>query len=220
MKTNHIRYIALLSIVFFALSVGCHSGQKDSSSIADSANKAQIKSTDSADKAQIKATDSANKAQASSSDSSLKASKSLKEDASKFLVKSYESGIYEIQLSELAATNALDPDVKNLAVSLVAGHKAIDSKISAIAASANFLLPSAINADHQKSLQDLGKLTGADFDKKYINTIVSGHENAVSDYKDAYKNLSPGDTKTFAGETLPTIEDHLAMAKKVKDRIK
>ena len=66
----------------------------------------------------------------------------------------------------------------------------------------------------------MGKLTGADFDKKYINAIVDGHEAAVSSYKDAYKNLSPGDTKTFAAETLPKIQDHLAMAKKVQDRIK
>jgi putative membrane protein len=209
MKTFSKKYLALPGIALFALSIGCHSGRKDSSAVADSANKAQIASTDSANKAQI-----------SSSDSSLKASKSLKEDASKFLVKSYEAGIYEIQLSELAATKALDPDVKNLAITLVAGHKAINSRISAIAASANFLLPAAMNADHQKNLQDLGKLTGADFDKKYINTVVTGHENAVSDYKDAYKNLSEGDTRTFAGETLPKIEDHLAMAKKVKDRIK
>lgn len=209
MKTFSKKYLALPGIALFVLSIGCHSGQKDSSAVADSANKAQIASTDSANKAQI-----------SSSDSSMKASKSLKQDASKFLVKSYESGIYEIQLSELAATNALDPDVKNLAVALIAGHQAIDSRISVIAASASFILPEAINADHQKALQDLGKLTGADFDKKYINTIISEHENAVGDYKDAYKNLSAGDTKTFAGETLPKIEDHLAMAKKVKDRIK
>jgi hypothetical protein len=42
----------------------------------------------------------------------------------------------------------------------------------------------------------------------------------VDDYKDAYKNLGDGDTKTFAAETLPRIQDHLEMAKKVQDRIK
>jgi len=209
MKTYAKKYLGLPTLALFTLALGCHSGQKDSSAIADSANQKQIS-----------ATDSANKAQISSSDSSQKATKSLQQDASKFLVKSYESGLYEIQLSELAATNALDADVKNLAATLVTDHKLINSKIAAIAASANFILPEAVNTDHQKNLQDIGKLTGADFDKKYINTIVSGHENSVSDYKDAYKNLSAGDTKTFAGETLPKIEDHLEMAKKVKDRIK
>jgi putative membrane protein len=191
------------------LTAACHSNQKNSSEVADSANQKQIAKTD-----------SANKAQVSAADSTLKAKKTLQDDASKFLVKSYESGMYEIQLSQLAATHALDPDVKKLAGDLVAAHTTINSKMSAIAAAANFILPVAVDKDHQKNLDDMVKLTGADFDKKYMNTIVSGHEKSVSNYKDAYKNLKPGDTKTFAGETLPKIEDHLAMAKKVKDRIK
>jgi putative membrane protein len=209
MKTQVIK---LLAFPLFILSVaisGCHSGPKDSTAVADSANQKQIA-----------ATDSANKAGVSRSDSTLKANKKLDEDASKFLVKNYEAGLYEIQLSQLAATNGLDADVKNLAANMVAAHTAINASMSAIAASANFVLPAAIDADHQKDLQDMGKLTGADFDKKYINTIVDGHEKAVSDFKDAYKNMSPGDTKDFAAATLPKIQNHLAMAKKVQDRIK
>jgi len=209
MKTNSKNYLSFGVLAIFISLSACHSGSKDSSAVADSANQKQIAQTDSANKARI-----------SSSDSSINAKKGLLEDASKFLVKSYESGMFEIQLSQLAATNALDTDVKNLAATLVTDHTAIDAKISAIAASANFILPIAVNADHQKDLQDMAKLTGADFDKKYINTIVDGHEKSVSNYKDAYKNLAASDTKTFAGETLPKIEDHLAMAKKVKDRIK
>jgi putative membrane protein len=209
MKSNFKRYLAFFSVAAVMVLLSCHSKPKDSSAIADSANQKQIVKTD-----------SVNKAQEASSDSALKANKGLQEDASKFLVKSYESGMYEIQLSQLAATNGLDQDVKNLAATLVADHTAINAKISAIAANANFVLPGAVNADHQKDLQDMGKLTGPNFDKKYISTIVSGHEKSVSSYKDAYKTLSAGVTQTFAGETLPKIQDHLTMAKKVQDRIK
>jgi putative membrane protein len=207
MKTIIKTYWPFLSIIMAMLFFSCHSGPKDSTAVADSANQKQIDKSDSARKAAV-------------SDSTLKAIKTLQEDASKFLVKSYESGMYEIQLSQLAATNGLDTDVKNLAAMLVNDHTAINNKIDAIAASANFTLPAAINADHQKDLQDMGKLTGANFDKKYIDAIVTGHQTSVSNYKDAYKNLAESDTKNFAGETLPKIEDHLAMAKKVQDRIK
>ncbi len=209
MKTKFFNYLAVGAIALSITVTACHSGEKNSSAVADSANQKQIASTDSANKANVSAADSANGAK-----------KTLKEDASKFLVKSYESGMYEIQLSQLAATNALDGDVKNLAASLVTAHTAINQQISAIAASANFVLPVAVDADHQKALADIGKITGADFDKKYVGTIVAGHEKSVDNYKDAYKNLAASDTRTFAGETLPKIEDHLAMAKKIKDRIK
>jgi len=209
MKTSFKTYLSAGALAFTILLAACHSRPKDSTDVADSANKKNIAADDSARRAQVMTTDSANRSKTA-----------LQQDAAKFLVKSYESGMYEIQLSQMAAQKGLDQDVKNLAATLVSDHTAINKNINAIAASANFILPTAPDQDHQKDLQDISKLTGSDFDKKYVNTIIDGHEKAVSSYKDAYKNLAASDTKTFAGETLPKIEDHLAMAKKVKDRIK
>src|SRR5271166_4293071 len=104
MKTNFRKVLTLPFITIIIAFLSCHSSPKDSSAVADSANQKEIAKSD-----------SANKAQAKSSDSTINAKKGLEEDASKFLVKSYESGMYEIQLSQLAATNAVDQDVKNLA---------------------------------------------------------------------------------------------------------
>ena len=209
MKTKYFKLLTSASFLILLLVSACHSGSKDSTAFADSANRQQIAANDSAGKAQIK-----------SSDSAITANKNLQNDASKFLVKSYESGLYEVQLSQLAATNALDPDVKNLALTLVSAHTAINAKIGKIADDARFILPNGLNADHQKDLQDISKLSGADFYKKYVNTIISGHEQSISNYKDAYKDLPDSYTKTFAAETLPKIEDHLSMAQKVSKRIK
>ncbi|HEY8782668.1 MAG TPA: DUF4142 domain-containing protein [Mucilaginibacter sp.] len=209
MKASFKNYLPVGTLAMLILLFACHSAPKDSISAADSANKKLIAADDSARKAQRVALDSADRSKTA-----------LLEDASKFLVKCYESGMYETQLSQLAATNALDADVKNLAATLVTDHTAINAQINAIAASANLVLPAVLTTDHQKDLKDMTKLTGADFDKKYASIIISGHEKSISNYKDAYKHLAPSDTKTFAGETLPKIQDHLAMAKKVKDRIK
>ncbi|HZY39855.1 MAG TPA: DUF4142 domain-containing protein [Mucilaginibacter sp.] len=209
MKIQTLKRLAFLVIIVVASITGCHSRSKDSISVADSANQKQIAKTD-----------SASKAQASHADSSINANKKLSEDESKFLVKSYEAGMYEIRLSQLAATNGLDADVKNLAAELLSAHTAINSSIKTIATTANFVLPAGIDADHEKDMQDIRKLKASNFDEKYINIVVDDYNNEEDDYKDAYKNLSDGNTRTFAAETLPRIQDHLEMAKKVQDRIK
>ncbi len=187
----------------------CHSNKKNSSDVADSANEKLIAKTD-----------SANKVNEQKADSAMKSDKEIMKDASKFLVKWYEMGMYELQLSQLAASNALDGDVKNLAAELVSEHKQINGNIERIASNNNFVLPTNLDANHQHTLNDIPKLTGADFDKKYMNEIVNAHEQSVDSYKDAYKNLTAGDTKNFAGQTLPLMENHLSMAKKVVKRIK
>ncbi len=209
MKTNFRNCLAVAVFALAGTLTACTSNTKTASEMADSANKEQISQTDSANKMNVGAADSANKA-----------ATVLKEDASKFLVKAYESGLFEIELSKLAATNALNPEVKSLAANLVTAHTGINSKMEQIALGANFKLPGDIDTDHAKTLQDAANLKNADFDKKYMDVIVSGHEKSESAYKDAYKDLSEGTTKTFAAETLPLIQDHLAMAKKVKAGIK
>lgn len=209
MKTTVKNYLLAGQFIILLCLAACNANHKNSSEVADSANQKFIAKSD-----------SANKVQERKDDSALRANKNVMRDASKFLVKWYEAGMYELQLSQLAATNALDADVKNLAITFVNDHKDINAKIESIASNNNFVLPTSVNADHQRDLRDITKLTGADFDKKYISTIISAHEESVDSYKDAYKNLAAGDTKTFAGQALPAIEDHLTMAKKVAQRIK
>jgi putative membrane protein len=208
MKANSKNYVVIGQLIMLLCLTACHTNQKNSVDVADSANQKFIAKTD-----------SANRAQERNADSAIRANKDVMRDASKFLVKWYELGMYELQLSQLAATNGLDADVKNLAATLVKDHRDINTNIQSIASNNNFVLPTNLNIDHQRAIQDITKLNGADFDKKYINTIINAHEESVDSYKDAYKNLAAGDTKNFAGQALPALEDHLSMAKKVAKRI-
>lgn len=214
-------YLAGAAMMSVSAFTACNNTNSNNASYAaDSANKAQIAKTDSANHEMIAKADSGNKEAMSKADSANKAKTELKEDASKFLVKAFESGLFEIELSQLAAKRATNADVKALAAQLVTAHKAINDKMVKIAFNANFKLPGGIDSDHAKDEAGLDKLKGADFDKKYMDMIVSGHEKSVDNYKSAYKDLSEGATKAFAGATLPMIQDHLAMAKKVKEKIK
>lgn len=221
MKTPIKIYITGAAMMAVSAFCACsNTNSNNASYAADSANKAQIAKSDSLNKEVVAQKDSGNKEMMAKGDSANKAVKELKEDASKFLVKAYESGLFEIELSQLAATHAASAEVKKFAAQLVPAHKDINFKMVKIAFDANYKLPGGIDGDHVKDVAGLDKLKGADFDKKYMDMIVSGHEKSVDNYKGAYKDLSTGATKEFAGSTLPMIEKHLAMAKAIKDKLK
>ena len=216
MKNIIKNIIAGAVIIAIASLAACtNTNSNNATYAADSANKTNIAKTDSANKAELPKADSTK-----ANVDAIKQKTELKEDASKFLVKVYELGLYEIEISQLAAKKATNADVKSLAQKLVTAHKAINDQMLKIAFDANYKLPGGINSDHAKAEGDLGKLTGTDFDKKYMDIIVSGHEKSVDAYTDANKTLSAGLTKDFAASTLPMIKGHLAMAKVVKDKLK
>jgi putative membrane protein len=202
----------ILPAVAFAASLtilsACHSNS-NSTTVADSANNKAIATTDSLNKASLNQADSAASAQ-----------KKLSEDASKFLVKSYEESQYQIQLAKIAQTNALNAEVKRQANALYEEHMRISNQINDIAKQHHFVLPANIDNGHQKTLDDLSKRHDADFDKNYMGAVVDSHQQAANDYKDAYKNLPSGETKNFAAQTLPTIQHHLDDAKQIRQNVR
>lgn len=221
MKTLFRNYITGAAVIAVAAFSACTNTKTNNASYAaDSANKALIASSDTARADSIAQADSNNKKMEVKADKAIRKNGELKQDESKFMVKSYESGMFEIELAELAASHSSNTGIKQFATQLIAAHKAFNTQMLNVAFDATFKLPGGIDSDHAKDLNSLDKLHGTDFDKKFMDMIVSGHEKSVEAYSKAAKNLADGETKTYAVQTLPKIQAHLAMAKKLKDGLK
>jgi len=56
-------------------------------------------------------------------------------------------------------------------------------------------------------------MSGAEFDRAYMNMMVSDHNKDVAEFeKESTKGGDP-DLKAFAAKTLPTLKEHQQMAK-------
>ena len=221
MKTPIKNYIAGAAIlVVAALSACTNTKTNNASYAADSANKAKIDTIDSAKIDSIAQVDSNDKKAEKNAYDAIKEKKKLKEDEAAFLVKSYESGLYEIELAELAASHTANAGVKQLAAQLITAHKAFNAQMLTIAFNATYKLPGGIDSEHAKDLNNLDKLKSKDFDKKFMDVVIDTHQKSVDAYNDASKKLAEGETKSYAAQTLPKIQAHLELAKKLKDRLK
>jgi putative membrane protein len=101
------------------------------------------------------------------------------EDDKKFLVNAAQSDVNEIKLSQLAEQKATNLAVKAFAQKMVAEHKKMSMSMQPFAASWGVTLPTDMDADHQKEYDKLNELSGADFDKEYIDQMVSDHAKAL-----------------------------------------
>jgi len=63
-------------------------------------------------------------------------------------------------------------------------------------------------------IDSLGKKTGAEFDKAYLEMMVKDHEEAVELFTDASDNKNQT-IKTFAADNLPMLQMHLDKAKEL-----
>jgi predicted outer membrane protein len=98
-------------------------------------------------------------------------------DTQKFVEKAALANMAEIQLGQLAETRAQSPEVKEFAKMMVTDHtKALDELKQAAGPAT---IPTALDKKHQKLHDKLSKLSGAEFDKEYMEAMVDGHKDVA-----------------------------------------
>ncbi|MDQ3535374.1 MAG: DUF4142 domain-containing protein [Bacteroidota bacterium] len=143
----------------------------------------------------------------------------LKED-SEFVVEAAGSSMMEIELGQLAVQKANSQEVKNFAQKMVDDHSRANEKLKQIAQRKNIALPNGIPNDHRKHIDDLREKSGREFDKEYMDLMVSEHKDDVSKFEDAADDLNDNEIKSFAQETLPKLRQHREEAEQIHERIK
>ena len=126
-----------------------------------------------------------------------------------FYQQALDDGQKEIAAGKLAEKNG-GAKVKDFAKMLVADHTKMGDKVKAAAGdkvTASTTPPDTSSLD--------GK-TGKDFDKAYVDEMVTDHQKAVAFFENASKNASTDQAKKLATDALPTLHKHLDAAQKLQ----
>ena len=74
--------------------------------------------------------------------------------------------------------------------------------------------------DEQKTDRDrLAKLTGDEFDREYMQMMVTGHDRAIAAFEEESREGSVPDVKSWATKMLPTLKEHQALAKEIAAKL-
>ena len=133
-----------------------------------------------------------------------------------FATTALEDGLFEVEVSKLARDQASDPTVKAFAQKLIEDHGAANDKLRQIATSHDFGLPATLPADKQKELDKLAKLSGAAFDREFVQLVgLEDHKADIALFEKASREANSDDLREFAKGALPTLQQHLSSAGKL-----
>jgi len=133
-----------------------------------------------------------------------------------FAKEAAQGGMAEVKLGQLAQEKGSSDAVKNFGKQMVEDHSKANDQLKTAASQANFQLPAEIAKKDQKTYNQLSKLNGEAFDRAYAKDMVKDHENDISDFKQEASSGRNAAIKNFASQTLPTLEDHLKMAREMQ----
>jgi putative membrane protein len=154
-----------------------------------------------------------------------------------------EKNAAEVQLGQLAAKRAQNPQVKQYAQTMVEEHtKALD-ELKQLASTANVQISNAIDDDHRDLHERLAKLSGAEFDREYISAMIDEHDDTLEmledkaddanearptgtsgpatadDARDAERDRINRDLSQWAAKTAPKVQQHLETARQIQQGI-
>lgn len=132
------------------------------------------------------------------------------ENTNEFAVKAANGGMLEVEMGRLAQEKAMSKDVKDFGAMMVKDHSKANDELKALATLKNVTLPTTLGEDEQKHVNDLTKLSGKEFDKKYVSMMVDDHKEDIDLFKKtAEDDKTDAEIKAFAAKTLPTLQKHM-----------
>lgn len=142
-------------------------------------------------------------------------------DGLAFIKQVNEAGMTEVQAATVAQSKSKNPRVIRFAKMMIDDHTAMGEKLKELAANNDVPIKSAadtLSVEHQQMINGISKLSGAAFDKAYMQMMVADHGKVVELFKVATNNQ----TKTidnFAEKSLPVMLKHLDSAKAINSSL-
>ncbi len=130
-----------------------------------------------------------------------------------FAQKAAMANLAEIRLGELAQSKATTPEVKTLGKHMVDDHTKAYNDLKALAAKKNITIAGVLDEKNQKNYDNMMKKQGNDFDKAYTKCMVKDHKKDICLFRKESKKGDDADLKTWATNSLPTLEHHKQMSK-------
>jgi len=137
-----------------------------------------------------------------------------------FAMKAADGGMAEVELGRLAAQKGTNDRVKQFGQKMVEDHTKANDDLKQAAGQAGIELPADTSAKHKQLVQKLSGLSGAAFDKAYMDAMVKDHVEDVAEFEKASKAPGNSPIRTFAASTLPTLKEHLQMAREIDGEVK
>jgi len=98
-------------------------------------------------------------------------------------------------------------------------HGKANDALKSLAQAEGVTLPTQLDSKHEKEMQRLQKLTGAEFDREYMKMMVSDHRKDIREFEHEARRGEDPEVKAFAEKALPTLREHLNMAEQTHSSV-
>jgi putative membrane protein len=140
---------------------------------------------------------------------------SANDETTEFLYEMTEARLMDLEEGKTAAQRGTTRALKDYGVLMVKDQTEMLKDLKKIAEGKHIQVPLLVGEEKRQGLEDLRKVHGKDFDKKFIKMMINDHKRDVRKFE-AATHSNDADLQVFATKYLPIVEAHLIKIKALK----
>lgn len=132
----------------------------------------------------------------------------------------------EVEAGELARTKASNAQVKEFARTMVNEHGRNRDKLQTLRKSLGDTTAmgtsgaqTALQSEHSQTMSRLQSLSGAEFDRAYIESMVSGHEKVLNIVQQLQSRAQNPQLQQQLGDVVSAVQKHLDRARTIQGNL-
>ena len=137
-----------------------------------------------------------------------------------FAAKAIDCNRCEIDFAQQAVKKASSPDVREYAQELVNDHEKMGKDLKAWASDKKIGVVTGASKEHKEKVAELTKLTGKDYDQKFIEMMVEDHKKVLKMFESCGKDSKDASIQTLCEKSIPVVKKHLEQAEALQKKLK
>lgn len=129
-----------------------------------------------------------------------------------FMETASQGNVAEVELAKLALKKTQNPDVRAFAERMIKDHQMLGEKMAPYMAQAGVKPSISLNTVHQHLYNKLNGLSGADFDKQYMEAMDKDHHTDLNEFRKEINSTQDAKLKVVVIEGEKVIAEHTQMA--------
>ena len=212
------RFLACIAALLVVAVMGCRSDSEKLNSGAAGTTDTSTTSTSGTDTSGTTTTNSA--ASATTTGSTGGTVSNLSAQDKEFVMKAAMGGMAEVQMGQTAQAKAQSADVKAFGKRMVDDHSKASDELKQLVTVKGLAMPTETTQENKDAAQHLSSLSGKAFDKAYMDHMVEDHVKDVAEFQKASDSATDADIRNWAAKTLPTLQEHLRMARETAKKVR
>ena len=136
-----------------------------------------------------------------------------------FMMKTAQGHMGEIEMARIALNKSSNQEVKDYANMIERDHNNGMKVLVELMQDKNVSQPKTLTGDAQQAMSSMNGLTGPEFDREFVNTMVSEHRRILEMFRDQQASAQNLEVKDYVEATMPTLEMHLDKAQRLQSKL-